>query len=60
MEEVNAKQNEVVKIWSGYYMKGDEKIELTFKDFKCPIEGGAITGLTVDGETVKGTIQNNY
>ena len=40
-------------------MKEEEKVELQFKAFKCPSEGGAITGLTVDGKTVNGTIQSN-
>ena len=40
-------------------MKGQVKIALTFKDFSCPPGGGTITGQTIDGKTVKGTIQTN-
>ena len=38
----------------------DEKqIELTFKNFICPIEGGVITGNTNDDKTVEGKIDSN-
>ena len=40
-------------------MKSDKRIELTFKDFKCPTEGGTITGRTIDGKTLKGTIKSD-
>ena len=40
-------------------MKDEKKIELTFKDFTCPPEGGDIVGHTTDGRTAKGKIENN-
>ena len=43
----------------GFYKKGEEKIKLEFKNLICPSKGGAITGLTVDGKTAKGTIQSD-
>ena len=46
-------------MWRLYYIQDEEKIELTFKDFKCPPEGGDITGLTTDGRTAKGKIESN-
>ena len=30
------KEAQVIEMWSGYYMQGQEKIELSFKDFTCP------------------------
>jgi hypothetical protein len=46
-------------MWHGYYVKDEKKIELAFKDFKFPIEGGEITGQTTDGRTAKGRIEGN-
>ncbi len=46
-------------MWRGHYMKGVQKIELTFKDFTCPIEGGVITGHTTDGKKAKGKIESS-
>ena len=40
-------------------MKNEKKIEITFKDFTCPPEGGDIFGHTTDGRTAKGKIENN-
>ncbi len=40
-------------------MKDEKKIELTFKDFTCPPEGGDIFGHTTDGRTAKGKIGKN-
>ena len=40
-------------------MKDDKKIELVFKSFFCPTQGGTITGYTIDGEKVKGTIKSD-
>ena len=40
-------------------MKDDKKIELVFKSFSCPTEGGTITGQTIDGKKVKGTIKSD-
>ncbi len=47
------------EMWRGYYIQDEKKIELTFKDFTCPLEGGVITGLTTDGKKVKGKIESN-
>ena len=49
----------MLEIWRGYYIQDEKKIELTFKDFTCPSEGGVITGLTNDGKKVKGKIESN-
>jgi hypothetical protein len=38
-------------------MNGSEKIEVTFKDFTCPLDGGVISGHTIDGKTAKGMIK---
>ena len=35
-------------------MKDGKKIELVFKSFSCPTEGGIITGLTNDGRKANG------
>ena len=40
-------------------MKDDKKIQLVFKSFSCPTEGGTITGHTIDGKKVKGTIKSD-
>ena len=53
------KEEEVLKKWFGFYKKGDEKIKLEFMNLICPSNGGAITGLTVDGKTAKGTIKSD-
>ncbi len=45
--------------WSGYLEKDEKKIELSFKEFRCPPEGGDITGHTTDGRTAKGKIQTS-
>ena len=47
------------EMWRGYYIQDEKKIELTFKDFTCPLEGGVITGLTTDGKKAKGKIESN-
>jgi hypothetical protein len=44
--------------WSGNYTVDDKQIELIFKDFKCPIEGGDIIGHTNDDKTVEGKIDS--
>ena len=49
----------MLEIWRGYYIQDEKKIELTFKDFTCPLEGGVITGLTTDGKKVRGKIESN-
>ena len=40
-------------------MKDEKKIELTFKEFTCPPEGGVITGHTHDGRIAEGKIESN-
>ena len=49
----------MLEIWRGYYIQDEKKIELTFKDFTCPSEGGVITGHTTDGRAVNGKSQSN-
>jgi hypothetical protein len=46
-------------MWRGYYVKDEKKIELAFKEFRCPLEGGDITGQTTDGRTMLGKIESN-
>ncbi len=46
-------------MWKGYYMQNEKQIELAFKDFKCPPEGGVISGLTTDGRIAKGRIEGD-
>ena len=46
-------------MWRGHYIQDEKKIELTFKDFKCPPEGGDITGYTTDSRIAKGKSQSN-
>ncbi len=46
-------------MWQGFYIEDEKKIELKFKDFTCPIEGGVITGHTTDGRTAEGMIECN-
>ena len=56
---MNPTQEQELKIWSGYYKNGEKIVDLTFKDFTCSQEGGAIIGHTVEGKTVKGKIESN-
>ncbi len=46
------REAQVLEAWQGYYVKDENNIELAFKDFTCPPEGGIITGHTGDGKTV--------
>ena len=50
---------QVLERWHGYYVQDEKKIQLTFKEFTCPPEGGDITGLTTDGRIAEGRIQGN-
>ena len=47
------------EMWRGHYIQDEKKIELTFRDFTCPPEGGDIVGLTTDGKNAKGKSQSN-
>ena len=53
------KEVQVLERWHGYYVQDEKKIQLTFKEFTCPPEGGDITGLTTDGRIAEGRIQGN-
>ena len=55
--KIQKKEVHVFERWQGHYIEDEKKIELIFKDFTCPIEGGEITGLTTDGRTAKGRIE---
>ena len=53
------KEEQITEKWLGYYERDEKQIELKFKDFTCPIEGGVITGNTYDDKTVEGKIDSN-
>ncbi len=57
--KITKKEVTVLEMWRGYYVKDEKKIELAFKEFSFPPEGGDITGQTTDGRTVEGKIESN-
>ncbi len=56
---IQKKEVQVFERWQGHYIEDEKKIELIFKDFSCPPEGGVITGHTTDGRTAEGKIKDN-
>ena len=54
---IQKKEVQVFERWQGHYIEDEKKIELIFKDFSCPVEGGEIIGHTTDGRTAKGRIE---
>ena len=55
--KIQKKEVKVFERWQGHYIEDEKKIELIFKDFTCPVEGGEIIGHTTDGRTAKGRIE---
>ena len=55
--KIQKKEVQVFERWQGHYIEDEKKIELIFKDFTCPVEGGEIIGHTTDGRTAKGRIE---
>ena len=45
--------------WSGYYLKNGFKCHLELINFNCDPDDGNISGQTLDGGIVNGTIMKN-